>query len=102
MHDQGHADGLVGVQVEERDQADLAEVIVSAGHAGRRDGGPDHGHEHVGDDEKVRDADAEGEHQDPVIEDDAQPDDKGQERVHDEVAGGVEELQAVDELAGEP
>ena len=98
MGDQGHTRGQAGIQAEDEDQGQLAEVVEAADHARRGDGGADGGQENIGDDEEIRHADVVGEEEDPVEENDAQPDGDREPGVQGQLAGGLEELEPVDEL----
>ena len=99
MGDQGHARRQARVQAQDEDHGQLAEVVKTADHTGCRDGGADARHEDVRDEQKIGQADVVGEEEDPVEEEDAQPDNQGQDGVEGQLTGGLEELETVDELA---
>jgi len=90
------------LEAEEKDHAELAEVMESADHPRRGDGGAEGRQEDIGHDEEVRDPDVIGEEEDPIIKDDAEPDDEGQQGVQGEMAAVTEELESIEKLAEKP
>ena len=101
MNNDGHPDGLIGFNLEEGCHADLAEIMKPTDHSWSGYGRSDHDQKAIRKKQEEPNRNAVSKEENPVVEDDADPDNERQPDVDEQVSDRVKKFQAVDELMDE-